>query len=214
MLRLVWSEFVNGIFGKTMTQWGTALANMLKTLLILTLFMGACSNECGNGLEFMSIYLIGLFLECEVADIVYMLPGKLEDYLYARLKVVIIVQYAILVAIQLVRGGMHFGGYRTWVFKEEVLVFIAYSIFIVLRSVWKFYKRYTYQPLFKETGAGVVAILTLGLVMTSTGIARSSEGVWLAVLALCVFLLIFTIGVCRFVKKNIVLTVKFGGENV
>lgn len=214
MRKLVWMEFINTVYGRTKSQTGTVVVTILKTVLFLWMFLVACGAETANAMIFIGIMLIGSYLESSVPDVVHMIPGTIEKYLYARLEMVITLQFGVLTVVQVVRMLLHVSGLRQWILYEELAVFLSYSVFIVLRSVWKFYGQYTYQPFYQEKGAGFVALM--GFIFTA-GLGASSEENDMVIngLRLCVFLAYagYTVYICRFVKKNVLLTAYYGGEN-
>lgn len=213
MTKLVWMEFINTVYGKAKTQMGTTIATMFKTLLFLWMFMAACMDESGNTMMFLGIMLLGSYLDSSVSDVVYMIPGSLEKYLYAKLKVVMGLQFGLMSAIELVRGILRITGAIHWNVWEELFVFVTFCVFIVLRSVWKFYQRYTYQQFYRDKGAGIVAILGLFFCIGVSASPEESDFV-IMMAKLLVFLayMVYTIYICWFVKKNIMLTTFFGGN--
>ena len=101
MNRLLWREFLEYFFidkrGKKQT--------MVMDILIVTLYFWMLYMLCSDGsydvIVLVTIGLTSHFLnDKNIPDVMYMLPGTIENYLYARLKFIIRLQWILLAIVE------------------------------------------------------------------------------------------------------------------
>lgn len=212
MNRLIWSDFLGYYFIKKKTVRESILMNLPIVMLYCAFFYFAIITGYGHIAIFMMI--VGHFLEDKnVPNVMYMIPGTIEDYLYTRLKFAIKLQMGILLVIELVRNCILIVRGAQGELVEELFMVIATVLYSIINSVYTFYRTYTYKPLYKETW-GMAALVPYCIIVCLR--PEYGDNVPVILLIRVLFVVLFAgwaYYICRFVKKNILLTTYYGGEN-
>ena len=201
-----------GLLNKIRVALGLEKANYLSTNTAA--FISCMVLNLWMALPFMIMMILGHFLEDKnVPDVMYMIPGTIEEYLYTRLKFAIKLQMGILIVIELVRSYILIVKEPQGELVEELFMVVATVLYSIINSVYTFYRTYTYKPLYKETW-GMAALVPYCIIVCLR--PEYGDNVPVILLIRVLFVVLFAgwaYYICRFVKKNILLTTYYGGEN-
>ena len=96
---------------------------------------------------------------------------------------------------------------------EEMFLILSTIIYCVINCVYMFYRTYTYKKFYKETGGMAAFIPVLLIVGLEPEPGDNVMAIFLIRILLLGLLAAYACFICRFVKKNILLTAYYGGEN-
>ncbi len=212
MEKLVLSEIYQEIYGNHKSILKKLLSLVVKTIVMILLMILTFNNIDENSVLLILLvsFCSGNFVGAKIPDVIYMLPGAIKDYIFAKMRYTVIIEILFVVIGIGVRMVWALIMDDTEIINEimdistifTILGFITYTI---IKNVWLMYYTHSEPGLYQEKFAQGCAAMIFFVTDTLVNSPDNAIPMIIVKISLLVGFGIYAVYICRFVKKNMVI---------
>ena len=213
MDRLVLQEIKGTFMGNYKTEAGKIVGTLALCICYITILFVLFGD--GRGVMMMAtvVFIGDQTIKKTPSTAMYMIPGTIREYAYAKLRCVTIMEIAIYVISVMGQCIVLYCLQDTENLRHLVNINILFSfadflIYVAIKNIWLLYMTYTDRALYKEKyaqGKACFFFLVIDLMIDMVEI----ENVVNMYLLKCILLVAFgayAVYICNFVRKNILIS--------